>query len=440
MHSPVASSTPINPFTDADLSDGAVRTFTLLCKLDRGPRGCFAHRETLAKWRGLSVSAINHQVADLKRRGYITVSRKGRNANESSIIHVVDQARYALLSLLPDELQSQLYSDEEEKECTCSSDSSTDGNLLKSANGKLQKSTNLQESANGHVIKEYCLHNLVTTKNMVQGTKANADELRSQLYTASAMDPVVSPDSVEGFTDPPEPDACTNECRPARPAAAETDENPVARATRLPPQVQALMEAGIDETNAHLLGHTYPARRCRAAIAYVRARRHGVKNPGGYIRFLLENDVSIPTQYFKRDLSGDHFHATDPEADSASNVIPLSVVERRTTEPADSLYAFGPCTVVCPEREKRRAESPYSSLWETVSENIGEKIQDQSYETWFQPLFITEVGKTSVVFDAPDQLVADWVEDNYIGLLTSELEAAGLSGRSIAFETSTPAS
>ena len=445
MRSPSPAS--LNPFTDADLSDGALRTFTLICKLDRGPRGCFARRETLAEWRGLSVSAINHQVAELKRRGYITLSRKGRKASESSSIHVVDQARYALLSLLPDELRSQLLN-EEEKNCTCSSDSN--GKLQKSTNGELQESANLQKSANGHhVIKEYCLQDSITTKNMVQGTKADVE---------STPDPVVvSLYSVDGFTGPPEPDAGSSECHPARPTGAEKDGDPVARATQLFPQslprsdslsgVQALMEAGIDETNAHQLGHTYPAPRCRAAIAYVQDKGHGVKNPGGYIRFLLENDASIPTQYFKRDLSDSHAQATDPEAASASNVIPLSAAERRmkasdrcTTAPADSLYAFGPCTVVCPEREKRRAASPHRNLWETVSENIGERIQTQSFETWFQPLFISGVGKTSVVFDAPDQLVADWVEENYIGLLTSALKTAGIFDRSISFETSTPSS
>ncbi|MDE2723961.1 MAG: hypothetical protein OXI59_11350 [Gemmatimonadota bacterium] len=433
------SSSPasLNPFTDADLSDGALRTFTLICKLDRGPRGCFARRETLAEWRGLSVSAINHQVAELKRRGYITLSRKGRKASESSSIHVVDQARYALLSLLPDELRSQLLN-EEEKNCTCSSNSN--GKLQKPANGELQKSTNLQKSANGHhVIKEYCLQDSITTKNMVQGTKADVE---------STPDPVVvSLYSVDGFSGPAELDAGSNESHPARPIGAEKDGDPVARATQLFPEslprsdslsgVQALMEAGIDETNAHQLGHTYPAPRCRAAIAYVQDKGHGVKNPGGYIRFLLENDASIPMQYFKRELSDSHAQAADPEADSASNVIPLSVAKRRTTVPAVS---FGPSTAVCPEREKRRVESPYSSLWEEVSENIGERIQTQSFETWFQPLFISEVGKTSVVFDAPDQLVADWVEENYIGLLTSALKTAGIFDRSISFETSTPSS
>ncbi len=446
MHSPSPAS--LNPFTDADLSDGALRTFTLLCKLDRGPRGCFARRDTLAKWRGLSVSAINHQIADLKRRGYITLSRKGRKAGESSSIHVVDQARYALLSLLPDKLRSQLLN-EEERNCTCSD--SGDSKLQKSANGKLQKSTNLQISANGHVIKEYCYVHGSTTKDMVQGTKASAE---------STPDPVVvSLNSVDGFTDAPKPDARSNESRPARSDSDEKDGDPVARAIQLPLQsqprsdflsgVQALMEAGIDETNAHQLGRTYPAPRCRAAIAYVRDKGQGVKNPGGYIRFLLENDASIPTQYFKRDISDDHSHATGlfrhgvsryPEPDSASNVIPLSPTERCATTPADSLYAFGPSTSICPEREKRRAASPHRNLWEEVSENIGERIQPQSFETWFQPLFITEITETTVVFDAPEQLIADWVGINYADFLTSELEAVGIFDRSISVETFTPLS
>ena len=191
---------------------------------------------------------------------------------------------------------------------------------------------------------------------MVQGTKASAE---------STTDPVVvSLNSIDGFTDTSEPTARRGDpC--GRPL---TDGDPVARATQLPPQslsrsdslsgVQALMEAGIDETNANLLGHTYPARRCRAAIAYVKDKGQGVKNPGGYIRFLLENDASIPTQYFKRDLSDDHAtglcrHGVSryPETDSASNVIPLSPAKRCTTTPADSLYAFGPSTDVCPEME-----------------------------------------------------------------------------------------
>ena len=87
------------------------------------------------------------------------------------------------------------------------------------------------------------------------------------------------------------------------------------------------------------------------------------------------------------------------------------------------------------EREKRRAASPHRELWEKVLKNIGEKILPQSFETWFEPLFIAEIGDTTVVFDAPDQMVANWVEDNYIGLLTSALKTAGIFDRSISFIT-----
>ena len=86
------------------------------------------------------------------------------------------------------------------------------------------------------------------------------------------------------------------------------------------------------------------------------------------------------------------------------------------------------------ERERRRAESPHRDVWEKVLKDIGEKILPQSYESWFQPLFITEVGDTSVIFDAPDQMVADWVEENYIGLLTSALKTVGIFDRAIAIE------
>ena len=86
------------------------------------------------------------------------------------------------------------------------------------------------------------------------------------------------------------------------------------------------------------------------------------------------------------------------------------------------------------EREKRRAASPHRDLWEKVLKDIGEKILPQSYESWFQPLFIADIGDTAVIFDAPDQMVADWVEENYIGLLTSALKTVGLLDRSIAIE------
>ncbi|MXY99221.1 hypothetical protein F4Y93_00730 [Candidatus Poribacteria bacterium] len=86
------------------------------------------------------------------------------------------------------------------------------------------------------------------------------------------------------------------------------------------------------------------------------------------------------------------------------------------------------------EREKRRAASPHRDVWEKVLKDIGEKILPQSYESWFKPLFIAEITDTAIVFDAPDQMVADWVEENYTGLLKTTLKTVGLLDRAIAIE------
>ena len=64
-----------------------------------------------------------------------------------------------------------------------------------------------------------------------------------------------------------------------------------------------------------------------------------------------------------------------------------------------------------------------------------EKILPQSYESWFKQLFIAEIRDTTVIFNAPDQMVADWVEMNYTGLLKTSLKTTGIFDRSIAIES-----
>ena len=86
------------------------------------------------------------------------------------------------------------------------------------------------------------------------------------------------------------------------------------------------------------------------------------------------------------------------------------------------------------EREKRRAASPHRDVLEKVLKNIEEKVQDQSFETWFEPLFIDEITDTAVVFDAPDRVIADWLEINYKGMLKTALKTVGLPDRAIAIE------
>ena len=63
--------------------------------LDCSPRGCFARRETLARMLNCSVSRVEHALADLKRRGFVTVTTRGRRRDEAAAIRVTASGRKA---------------------------------------------------------------------------------------------------------------------------------------------------------------------------------------------------------------------------------------------------------------------------------------------------------------------------------------------------------
>ena len=80
-------------FRDRAVSAEEIRLFGILCRLAQGPGGCFAPRRVLARMTGRSTSTINQQLASLKRRGYITISRQGRQSGEPAVIRVVREAQ-----------------------------------------------------------------------------------------------------------------------------------------------------------------------------------------------------------------------------------------------------------------------------------------------------------------------------------------------------------
>ena len=238
----------LNPFKDPNLSDGAVRTFGFISELDRGPRGCFARRETLAKMRGVSVSAINHQIAELKQQGYIQVTTKGRQPGEPGIIRVSDAARNALTACLQNP-----------------------ASLQDSANKGLQQDASLQDSANNPIIikevHECCFKDLETTTD--SGVQDNSAEDKP------VENAVVFPESVKPVSENPHPEPQTQAV------------------------VTALVSAGVDPAQARQLAQEHPRVRCLAAVSYVQNKGKGVQNPGGYIRYLLDTHAQIPQRYFQ---------------------------------------------------------------------------------------------------------------------------------------------
>ncbi len=171
-------------------------------------------------------------------------------------------------------------------------------------------------------------------------------------------------------------------------------------------------------------------KRPRDAVAWlISALKHGrypnIVMSGGV---QLRTRSTTPVQQTNR--SGDNQGTGNRSAKRSSQLEPNKApdAEQELDRPRQTSDA------IAAEREKRRAASPHRDLWEKVLKNIGEKVHDQSLETWFEPLFITEITETTVVFDAPEQLIADWVGINYTGLLEEELETVGISGRSIVIE------
>ena len=80
-------------FRDRTVNAEEIRLFGILCRLARGSRGCIVPRKILARMLERSVSSIDHQLASLKRRGYITISRKGRRPGARGIVRVLGEAR-----------------------------------------------------------------------------------------------------------------------------------------------------------------------------------------------------------------------------------------------------------------------------------------------------------------------------------------------------------
>lgn len=80
-------------FGDRSVTGEEVRLFGILCRLALGSRGCVVPRTVLARMLERSVSSIDHQLSSLKRRGYITITRKGRQPGSPGIIRVVRETQ-----------------------------------------------------------------------------------------------------------------------------------------------------------------------------------------------------------------------------------------------------------------------------------------------------------------------------------------------------------
>ena len=71
-----------------------------------------------------------------------------------------------------------------------------------------------------------------------------------------------------------------------------------------------------------------------------------------------------------------------------------------------------------------------NNLWDNVLRSIKPKLQNESFETWFNPIRFEGIDDTRrcIRLRAPNQVVRDWVTSHYGGLVDESLDEVRLSG------------
>ena len=71
-----------------------------------------------------------------------------------------------------------------------------------------------------------------------------------------------------------------------------------------------------------------------------------------------------------------------------------------------------------------------NNLWDSVLRSIKPKLQNESFETWFNPIRFEGIDDTRrrIRLRAPNQVVADWVMNHYGGLVDESLVEVSLNG------------
>ena len=60
--------------------------------------------------------------------------------------------------------------------------------------------------------------------------------------------------------------------------------------------------------------------------------------------------------------------------------------------------------------------------WSRCLHAIQQKLQPQSFETWFAPITARELTSEEAVFEVPNSFFADWLEENYAGLIETTIQ------------------
>ena len=77
--------------------------------------------------------------------------------------------------------------------------------------------------------------------------------------------------------------------------------------------------------------------------------------------------------------------------------------------------------------------SPHNETWDACLEVIKQRIPDQTFETWFQPVVPVSLHDHTLTVEVPSKFYVDWIEAKYRELLQAALREADGDNLNIAF-------
>ena len=71
--------------------------------------------------------------------------------------------------------------------------------------------------------------------------------------------------------------------------------------------------------------------------------------------------------------------------------------------------------------------------WKLIQDKIKEKVTPQQFTTWFSGLSLVKLDANKIYIHTPNSFCREWIENNYMDVITSSLEKASISNRKVKF-------
>ena len=73
--------------------------------------------------------------------------------------------------------------------------------------------------------------------------------------------------------------------------------------------------------------------------------------------------------------------------------------------------------------------------WILILDKIKEKVTPQQFTTWFSELSLIKLDTNEIYIHAPNSFCLEWIENNYLNIITSSLKEASIVNREVKFVT-----